>query len=65
MGDLTYRHVFGGNDTTGEVTNRQLPANDTTDDSLFVQLQSHAVQETEHAVDTRPLEDATNARCKT
>lgn len=63
MGDLTYRHVFGGNDTTGEVTNRQLPTADATDDSLFGQLQSCAVQETENNPETRSLEEAPEARC--
>ncbi|BDA49326.1 probable kinetochore protein spc7 at C-terminar half [Coccomyxa sp. Obi] len=61
MGDVTYRHVFGGNDTTGEVTSRQPPAMDVTDDSLFGQVHSRAQQDALNAPETQPGDGAAEA----
>lgn len=63
MGDVTYRHVFGGNDTTGEVTGRQPPAMDVTDDSLYGQVHSHAQEEALNAPDPQPRESIAEAKC--
>ena len=63
MGDVTYRHVFGGNDTTGDVTSRQPRAIDATIDSLFSPVPSLAQQEAFNAPESQPGDDMTEARC--
>lgn len=56
MGDLTYRHVFGGNDTTTDMTSRQQPMllpphGDATDDSLAGQVQDLGPQQVVHTAE--------------
>jgi len=54
MGDLTYRHVFGGNDTTTDIRQQAMllqPRGDATDDLLAGHMQDLAPQQQVHAAE--------------
>lgn len=63
MGDVTYRHVFGSNDTTGDITSRQPPAMEASDDSLYGHVHSRAQQEALNASERQPGNGMTEAKC--